>query len=91
VAEGNKHKHKFDTFAGYRFQEPFLLAEALHPDRYPARIGQRIARDGNMDLAILGDKIIDIILLDQRYPAPQSRNDICRRGGWFNMTSEDGW
>ncbi|KAK3634943.1 hypothetical protein LTR56_005807 [Elasticomyces elasticus] len=89
---GNPDSHALDTFADYRFEDPFLLAEALHAfgdDPPPRNINNQVVVDGNKRLAWVGDSVIDLILRSQCYYGPQSRGKASE--GWYRSMTENKW
>ena len=63
-----------EGFLGYRFRYPEYLWEALQARS--ARHGQRLLPDGNKRLALLGDKILGLVLIDVWYPTDRPRSKI---------------
>ncbi|CAO1596811.1 MAG: hypothetical protein LQ349_001584 [Xanthoria aureola] len=66
--------HACEAAIGYKFQDPWLLWEALQADGSPvAHLGIPRYEAGNMRLAIVGDRILDLLLALHWYPTGQKR------------------
>lgn len=63
-----------EAIIGYQFNDPSLLTEALQASGSPVRsAGTRAIPDGNKRLALLGDTVLKLALLDHWYEAGHPR------------------
>ena len=73
----------YDTFAGHIFSDPSILHEALMPaiSRIVLPSG-RVALEGNRRLALRGDAILRLFLVEEWYHGPQRRGSA--QEGWLD-------
>ncbi|MCJ1479872.1 hypothetical protein MMC06_000026 [Schaereria dolodes] len=65
-----------ETAIGYRFKDPQILWEALQAAGSSVRrAGEREIRDGNKRLALLGDTILKLVLVEDWYNSQRARVD----------------
>ena len=76
IRDGNPEDFEWDTFAGHRFSDPYLLREALTPDvkTEPIIFPHKTAKEGNMRLAWVGDAVIYTILRGAWYDGTETRS-----------------
>ncbi|KAI4237253.1 MAG: hypothetical protein LQ349_002008 [Xanthoria aureola] len=66
--------HACEAAIGYKFQDPWLLWEALQAAGPPvSHLGIPRYEAGNLRLAIVGDRILDLLLALHWYPTGQKR------------------
>ncbi|KAL8867536.1 MAG: hypothetical protein Q9174_005603 [Haloplaca sp. 1 TL-2023] len=64
--------HACEAKIGYDFKQPLLLWEALQADgANPVLLAPRLFPQGHKRLAIIGDKLLDILLATKWYPTMQ--------------------
>ena len=66
-----------ESIIGYVFHDRFLLWEALQAAGSPVvHAGGRSFRNGNKRLAVLGDTVLQLVLVEQWYAGEQARGTI---------------
>ncbi|KAL8651743.1 MAG: hypothetical protein Q9226_004571 [Calogaya cf. arnoldii] len=71
--------HACELLIGYQFKEPLLLWEALQPMGNASSLPQMPRYDdGNMRLAIVGDRVLHLLWALKWYPTWQSRGEYAK-------------
>lgn len=64
-----------EALLGYHFKDSYYLQEALEaPGSGVGSIRGRAITDGNKRLAMVGDKVLGLVLVDQWYPLDLNRS-----------------
>lgn len=65
---------RVEAIIGYVFNDPFILWEALQAAGSPIRsAGLRVFPDGNKRLAVLGDTVLELVLIGNWYDSGDDR------------------
>lgn len=77
LSEKSVRIHAVETLVRYRFHNPALLWEALQGPMVMVDIaGNRVPKDGNKRLAIIGDAAMQLVLAETWYPGGTSKGKI---------------
>ena len=77
LSEKSIRIHAVETLVRYRFHNPALLWEALQGPSIMIDIaGERVPPDGNKQLAIVGDAVMQLVLAETWYPGKTNKGKV---------------